>query len=1702
MTISTDPVNIGGSVYPLMLDAISDAICMFDQDGLIVWQNKSCLSLCQRMNENNPPAGSLTDHMTEAQKAGFREQLALASGGVKAYFEWVCSNTTRGLLMELRPLRNEQAIIGVMGTVRENTGLSAPAAEEINRVFERVTDAFFALDHQWNYTFLNSTAEEMHGRSAKELIGKNIWKEFPDVIDEPFYHSLQEAMRTQQPMRVELYYSTKKKWFEDFIYPSPEGVSVYYRDITAQKNIEELLVKSEKQYRSLVEQAADAIIIADLQGRCMDVNTMAEKLTGYSKKELTGLNLFTLLVLPPGEPPIRIPEVMAHVPVMQERKVRRKDGTTFYAELNTKLLSDDRILVIGRDVSERKKMEDEILESEFRYRTLFEEGADGVCFYDVEKDCYLSVNKRMTELFGYTEEEFLRLPVTGILFPDDLVENPTRYQELEKGITVINERYFRKKDGNGICIESTTRRLTETSFVSFMRDITDRKNAENTIRENELRWKLALDKSELGVWEMNFEKKTAFISQKTREQTGFLNEQDLAGPDFWINAIYKPDQEAVVEKFINTLKGTEPSFDATFRVVCKSGELKWFRFTGNVTGRDNKGKARRIIGVHEDITKRVLNEKELRLKEAAIESTISGVGMADMEGRITYVNQASVRMWGARDSHELIGKKLADVFYGDGFLRSMEALQTRGYISGEDTAIRADGTLFPVEFVAHVIRDDAGEPVCLYGSFLDISSRKLAQARLAESETLFREITQHSPSGIVLLGKDLTFKFVSDSARRITGYLEDNIVGVNPEAFTHPDDLPELRVILQELLQEPGKVITAQYRFLYKDNSWHYLESTFSNLLHIKDVEVISINFRDIHEERMARIRLQESEDKLRSFFEQSMDGIVLGNENGEVLAANYAAQLMLGLTEEEMKQRGHDGLLDTADASWTGHQLKRGDKGFATSAVYMICGDGSRIMVQLSSSVITDAGGGKLFSLIFHDITEQKRIEAQIRQFNERFQLLSKATNDAVWEWDLVNDSTWWNEAFYNMMGYDPAQPVPDLRDWSQKVHPDDREKVIGRIQRARRNMVDSWQDDFRYRLPDGSWGTVLDRAYVIRNEEGLPVRVIGAFVDITQQKLIEEKLQFEKMLSDSLIQKMPGLFYLYTKDGKFIRWNKNFETITGFSAREISHMHPLDFYEGDEKEKVRTRISHIFYETLPGTEVQLITKDKRKVPLYINSMALIYEGMPCVVGMGTDITQLKRTQLELVESELAFHRLYHESSEAILLLDGRNFIDCNDATVSLLGYSSREEFLNQPPWKLSPRKQPDGAYSAEKAKRMIREALEKGYNHFEWIHRKADGTNFPVEVMLTPIIVKGKQLFYTIWHDITARKKAEEALQQSIKEISAYKYALDQATIVSFSDFNGNITYINDNFQKLYGYSKEEIIGVNHRALNSGQHSKQFWENFWKTIKSGKVLKADVCNKAKDGSIHWAGTTVVPFLNEKGKPYQFLAIRNDITEKRKLEEELRERQRLEQIRITETALDAQEKERNFLGQELHDNVNQILVSTKMILSVVAEDPEKHKDFLGSSINNIQQAIEENRKLSHSLATPDLKLMSLPRQIASLAHEMFHQQHINVSFSRKGFREDLLDDKKKIALYRIAQEQCTNIIKYAQATRVDIRLQVKKDKVQLRIRDNGKGMDSGKNSDGIGIRNMKGRLSIYGGRLDIQTSPGKGFVLSAEIPL
>jgi len=164
----------------------------------------------------------------------------------------------------------------------------------------------------------------------------------------------------------------------------------------------------------------------------------------------------------------------------------------------------------------------------------------------------------------------------------------------------------------------------------------------------------------------------------------------------------------------------------------------------------------------------------------------------------------------------------------------------------------------------------------------------------------------------------------------------------------------------------------------------------------------------------------------------------------------------------------------------------------------------------------------------------------------------------------------------------------------------------------------------------------------------------------------------------------------------------------------------------------------------------------------------------------------------------------------------------------------------------------------------------------HFMWF--ECVFTNFLNDPDLKAIVCNFK--------DISEKKRADEVLEMAVKELSDYKYALDESAIIAITDQKGIIKHVNENFCRISKYSKDELIGQDHRIINSGYHNKAFIRNLWVTIAGGQIWKGELKNRAKDGSFYWVDTTIVPFLNEKGKPYQYVAIRSDITE-RKLNEE-----------------------------------------------------------------------------------------------------------------------------------------------------------------------------------------------------------------------
>jgi len=217
--------------------------------------------------------------------------------------------------------------------------------------------------------------------------------------------------------------------------------------------------------------------------------------------------------------------------------------------------------------------------------------------------------------------------------------------------------------------------------------------------------------------------------------------------------------------------------------------------------------------------------------------------------------------------------------------------------------------------------------------------------------------------------------------------------------------------------------------------------------------------------------------------------------------------------------------------------------------------------------------------------------------------------------------------------------------------------------------------------------------------------------------------------------------------------------------------------------------------------------------------------------------------------------------------------------------------------------------------------------------------------------------------------KKLREESLLKTAREISDYKYALDQSSIVAITDQKGIITFVNHNFCKISKYSADELIGQDHRIINSGHHPKTFFKELWTSIANGQVWKGEIKNKAKDGIFYWVSATIIPFLNEKGKPYQYLSIRTDIADRKRAEDELLN-SRKEMQELARHLQTIREEERASIAREIHDDLGQLLTALKIDISLIGSKVSKTDREVHSRIKAATDLVDATMQTIRRLAS------------------------------------------------------------------------------------------------------------------------------------
>ncbi len=417
-------------------------------------------------------------------------------------------------------------------------------------ILERVEDVFIAVDKNWNYVFLNKKACEMIGRPQEEVLGKNIWKIFPDRERE--YRACMEAMETQKQVSLEIYYEDWDKWYETHIYPSKKGVSIYSKDITGKKRAEMKLKDINTKFEYASRATSDILWDYDIKSGILWMNDNYVEKFGMPHEKLTAVTLWLEHIHPEDQE--KVAKSFDHLINSNNQthwseyyRLRKWDGTYLNIYDRCFLIRSqdgkpERLIGSMTDVTFLFEAKEELRKKEEQYRLLVEQATDGIFIAD-NNGKFQVVNSSGCKMSQFSREELERMTIFDLADPEELKTNPFRFEEMRTETGARVERKMKRKDGVLIDIEVNAKFLSDGRFLAFIRDITQRKKAEHDILKAMMLAEKLID-SLPGVFYF-YDERGRFIRWNTQfeEVSGYSSEEitQMHPTDF-----YAPEDRAYI----------------------------------------------------------------------------------------------------------------------------------------------------------------------------------------------------------------------------------------------------------------------------------------------------------------------------------------------------------------------------------------------------------------------------------------------------------------------------------------------------------------------------------------------------------------------------------------------------------------------------------------------------------------------------------------------------------------------------------------------------------------------------------------------------------------------------------------------------------------------------------------------------------------------------------------------------------------------------------------------------------------------------------------------------------------------------------------------------------------------------------------------------------------------------------------------------
>ena len=494
---------------------------------------------------------------------------------------------------------------------------------------------------------------------------------------------------------------------------------------------------------------------------------------------------------------------------------------------------------------------------------------------------------------------------------------------------------------------------------------------------------------------------------------------------------------------------------------------------------------------------------------------------------------------------------------------------------------------------------------------------------------------------------------------------------------------------------------------------------------------------------------------------------------------------------------------------------------------------------------VINDKGEIYRILLWTLDITESQQNIIELGKSQERYELVANGGNDGIWDWDIVSNEIYLSPRWKAVLGFDDHEIENKFGVRDSLIHPDDYQRSKQTLEDYLKGTSDIYENEIRLRHKNGEYRWILERGKILKDSNGVPIRIAGSITDVTERKqLIEEISNANKYLLEERELFNNGevvvLRAKYDKDFSITYASENSKYVLGYSTNdlilgkakfsEIIHIDDILAHNKEREDAIKNGKKHIKF-----SDYRI--KKKNGETIWVRDFTTIIsneDGTLEMLGYYIDVTKYKELEQEIKENKDKYSSIFNKANDAIIIIKGHEIVDFNESAKEFFKYNDKE-FKELKIEALYPKDQPSGTNSVEKFNRKIKEAIDGNSEPYYWLYKRKDGSEFESEVTLSIVNLGNEQYIHTFIRDISIRKNIEHSLQESQEKLHSIYDAIPD--LIFILDKDGNYLDYKPDSEKKLETEKNSIVGKNLTDFFDDDKRKEILLKISKAIETGKV-------------------------------------------------------------------------------------------------------------------------------------------------------------------------------------------------------------------------------------------------------------------------